>query len=69
MAAHAHVNTTSKSGLLVFAGGIVIGGALAAALLYAYNNSSQEGRGRNRKNKGSQRYLSVGNLNLRCQLA
>ena len=51
MAAHAQFNTTSKSGLLVFAGGLVIGGALAAALVYAYTDSSQEGRGRNRKNK------------------
>ena len=69
MAAHAHVNTTSKSGLLVFAGGLVIGGALAAALVFAYTESSQEGRGRNRKNKGSQRYLSTGDLNLPCQPA
>ena len=69
MAAHAQFNTTSKSGLLVFAGGLVIGGALAAALVYAYTDSSQEGRGRNRKNKGSQRYLSMRDLNLQCQPA
>jgi len=55
MATEAFASSTSKSGLLVFAGGILIGGAVAAALAYTYSNAYQEERPRNRKSKGNQR--------------
>lgn len=57
MSVETHISSTSsRSGLLFFVGGIALGGAVAAALVYAYSGAYQDGRSRNRKTKGSQRY-------------
>lgn len=48
--------STSKSGLLVFAGGVLIGSVVAAAVAYAYTSAHQDERSRNRRGKGNQRY-------------
>ena len=55
MTAEAPSSSTSKTGLLVFAGGILIGGTVAAGLAYAYSNAYQDDRRRNRQKKGTQR--------------
>ena len=51
-------SSTSKSGLLVFAGGILIGSAVAAAVAYTYTSAYQDDRPRNRRGKGNQRYYT-----------
>ncbi len=52
----APASSTSKAGLLVFAGGILIGSAVAAAVAYAYTSAYQDDRPRSRRGKGNQRY-------------
>ena len=55
----ASVSSTSKSGLLVFAGGILIGSVVAATVAYAYASAYQDERSRNRRGKGNQRYCDI----------